>query len=266
MKTFSAIYEGVIKFDEKPNEDFYSVSKNFPIFAVADGVTQSHYQTGEYAYPRGAKEAAEIFCKSIIEFLEKKQNIKEAFDFANKKIKELNIKYGIDKKMDYMTHDWFDTVGTAGFIAGSKLYFGVVGDCGLAIFDKNNNKKFQTKEDVSQAVRKMKSIYKDWNKLSKNERSLIMHKDFRNNPNKKGYGSFTGEDGVENYYKIGVKNLKEGDMAVFYSDGFFELLEDKNFIRILRGQNREELDGFVMQKAKENEKYGDDRTFVSVIF
>jgi serine/threonine protein phosphatase PrpC len=112
----------------------------------------------------------------------------------------------------------------------------------------------------------MKSIYKDWNKLSKNERSLIMHKDFRNNPNKKGYGSFTGEDGVENYYKIEVKNLKEGDMVVFYSDGFFELLEDKNFIRILRGQNREELDGFVMQKAKENEKYGDDRTFVSVIF
>lgn len=276
QKYFSATYGDFIKFNAKPNEDFYSISKKFPIFALADGVTQSRYKTGEYAFPEGARKAAEIFCLKTIEYLEKnldlqnggqkeiKEKIKSAFDFANEKIKQLNEKYGIDKKLNYVEYDWFDTVGVAGVVVGNKICFGYVGDCGLIIFDKNNKKKFQTKDMVAPAVKRFKSLYKNWKDFPSEKRTLIIHKDFRNNPDKKGYGSFTGEKGVENYYKFGTKELKKGDMAVFYSDGFFELLKDKNFVETLKAGDKKKLDKFVMQKAKENEqKYGHDRTFIS---
>lgn len=265
MKYFSATYGDFIKFDEKPNEDFYLASKKLPIFAVADGVTQSHFKNGKYAFPSGARESAEIFCKSVIKFLENNLNIEKAFNFANEKIRGLNIKYGIDKRLNYVEYDWLDTVGIAGFIVKNKLYYGYVGDCGLIIFDKNNKKKFQAKDMVAPAVKRFKEMHKGWENFPQEKRTLIIHRDFRNNKNKKGYGSFSGEEGVKNYYKFGVEKLNRNDLAVFYSDGFFELLRDKKFIEILRGENRKELDDFVLQKAEENEqKFGHDRTFIAV--
>jgi len=274
---FAVTYSDFIKFDAKPNEDFYLVSKKFPIFTVADGVTQSHYKNGEYAFPKGAKETAEIFCYKTIEYLEKqldfkkpiekeiKNSIKEAFDFSDKKIKELNIRYGIDKKLNYIEYDWFDTVGVAGIILKNKIYYGYVGDCGLAIFDENNKLKFQTKDEVAPAVKRFREMYKNWKDFPQEKRTLIIHRDFRNNPDKKGYGSFTGEEGVQDYYKLGIKELKNNDLIVFYSDGFCELLKDKNFVKILKEKNRKKLDNFILQKAKENvQKYGHDRTFIAV--
>ena len=278
-----------MRFDVKPNEDAFLASKKFPIFAVADGVTQSHYPNGRYALPYGAKEAAHIFCRSIIKYLEKslskshsdilqnvrmifkdeeiKNQIIKSFDSANVKIKKLNEKHGIQKRMDYKEHDWFDTVGIVAAVFKNELHYGFVGDCGLIIFDKDNNKKFQTKDMVRPAVKRFNEIYPDWKKLDPLKRQFIIRKDFRNNPNKKGYGSFTGQTGVEHYYAIGKKKLNKGDVAVLYSDGFFELLKDRDFIKILRKQNKKQLNAFVMQKAKTNpHKYGDDRTFVSIIF
>ena len=274
MKYFCATYSDFIKFDRKPNEDCFLISKTLPVFAVADGVTQSHFLSGEYAYPMGAKAAAEIFCDTAVKSLEnnyqekdKKNIIKNAFDLINEKIKQLNISEGIAKKMNYIEYDLFDTVGAAGFLNGNKLYFGYAGDCGLAIFSKSNKKKFQTKDMVAPAVKRFRSLYKDWENMPLPEKTLIMHRDFRNNPNKKGYGSFSGEDGAEKYYKFGNKKLNKGDIVVFYSDGFLELLKNKEFIEILRKQNKNILDEFIIKKAKENpKKYGDDRTFVSFIF
>ncbi|MEK7562512.1 MAG: PP2C family serine/threonine-protein phosphatase [Patescibacteria group bacterium] len=264
-KYFTASYGDFIKFDKKPNEDFYLLSKKFSIFAVADGVTQSHYSNGDCVFPEGAKEAAEIFCRATVEYLEENLDLKSAFNFANEKIKELNEKYGIDKKMDYVIYDWFDAVGAAGFILENKLFYGYVGDCGLIIFDSNNKKKFQTKDAVAPAVKKFRETYKNWKKFSKNQRTELMHKDFRNNPNKKGYGSFTGEKSVENYYKFGAKDLAKDDLIVFYTDGTAKLLKDKNFIEILRKKNKKNLDKFILKKAEENEQaYGCDRTFIAV--
>ena len=278
MKVFSATYGDLIKFDEKPNEDFYLVSKKIPIFVVADGVTQSHFENGKYAFPNGAKEAAEIFCYKTLEVLEKEINndlserkVKEifikAFNFANDEIKKLNIKNGIDKKLNYVEYDWFDTVGIAGFILKNKIYYGYVGDCGLIIFDKLNKKKFQTKDMVAPAVKKFMKVYEKNGMLLLNERTLIIHKNFRNNPNKQGYGSFSGEKGVKNYYKFGSQKLSEKDLLVFYSDGFANYLDDGYFVKIIRGEDKKILDKFVAIKAlKNHKKYGTDRTFVSIVF
>lgn len=191
--------------------------------------------------------------------------MEKAFDDANQKIKELNIREGMDKNLNYVEYDWFDTVGIAAIIENNKLFYGFVGDCGLAIFDKNNKNKFQTKDMVQPAVARFVKQFEKHGRIEKRERTKIIHCDFRNNPNKKGYGSFSGEEGVKNYYKFGSKKLKTGDLVVLFSDGVFWLLKDKAFLQILRGQNKQELDEFIVKKATENtEKYGSDRTFIAI--
>ena len=278
MKYFAATYGDLVKFDKKPNEDFYLTSKKFPIFIVADGVTQSHFDDGTYAFPNGAKEAAEIFCYKTLDILERELNndlsekdirkvFVKAFDAANGEIKKLNIKYGIDKKMNYVEYDWFDTVAVAGLIVKDKLFYGYVGDCGLIIFNEANNKQFKTKDMVAPAVRNFTEIYEKNGILPLKERTLVIHKNFRNNPDKKGYGSFSGEEGVKNYYKFGTEKLNKNDLVVFYTDGFVGYLKDRNFIKAIRQENKKELNKCVSAKTKQNpKKYGTDRTLVSIIF
>jgi len=274
MKYSSATYTDFIKFDRKPNEDFYLISEKLPIFVIADGVTQSHFPTGEYAFPAGAQTTAKIFCYKVLEFLEKnfenknfQDLIENTFNLANQKIKEFNIAEGINKRLNYLEYDWFDCVGIAGFIIKNNLYYGYVGDCGLALFDKNNRLKFQTKDMVIPAIERAKKIYKNWESFPIEKRVLIMRKEFRNRIDGKGYGSFTGKEGVKKYYKIGSKNLKEKDLIIFYSDGFLNYLKFPDFIEILRKQDKKSLDKFTIQKAKENyENYGTDRTFIAIGF
>jgi serine/threonine protein phosphatase PrpC len=271
MKFFSATYTDIIKFNRKPNEDFFLISKNQPIFALADGVTQSRFKDGTYAYPAGARAAAQIFCQSAVEYTEKnlkpsRKVIEDAFDFANERIWELNKQEGMIAKLDYVVYDYFDTVGVAGFLVKEKLFFGYVGDCGLAIFAQNNILKFQTKDMVEPAQERARSIYKNWDAMAQNERTKIFHRDFRNNLSGKGYGSFTGEPGVRKYYEIDSLVLKSGDLIVFYSDGFVECLKFPEFIKILRSKDKKALDDFSTNKAKEdNGRFGTDRTLISII-
>ena len=272
MKIFSATYTDFIKFDRKPNEDFYLISEKFPIFVVADGVTRGHFPTGEYAFPAGAKSAVQIFCYSVLEFLENnwgkkkpKVLIKEAFDFANQKIRTLNFIEEIDKRLNYFEYDWFCCVGVAGFIVKNLLYFGYVGDCGVAILDRKNKLKFQTKDMVAPAVKRAERLLKNWESLSQRERTIILRRDFRNRKDGKGFGAFTGEEGVKKYYRIGKKKIKAGDLIVFYSDGFLNYFQFPEFIEILRKGEKKLLDDFSLQKAKESyEKYGTDRTLIAV--
>jgi len=292
MKIFGSTYTDLIKFNRKPNEDFLLISEKYPIFALADGVTQSRFEDGKYAYPAGARVAAQIFCQSVVEYLEKnfrptEKIIEKAFDFANERIWELNKNEGIIEKMDYVVYDYFDTVGVAGFLANpvrnsinrgitkylaskisnganNTLFYGYVGDCGLAVFAQNNKLKFQTKDRVEPAVKKAKGEYKNWRELSQNERTKIMHQYFRNQPLGFGYGSFTGEPGVKKYYQINSLVLNPGELIVFYSDGFVEYLKLPEFIEILRREDKKALDDFTFNKAKENYgKFGTDRTLIS---
>ncbi|MCX6764398.1 MAG: PP2C family serine/threonine-protein phosphatase [Candidatus Nealsonbacteria bacterium] len=280
MTYFSASYTDFIKFNRKPNEDFYLISSVSPIFTVADGVTQGRFESGAYAFPTGARAAAQIFCYTNLEFLEKnidfkqkdnlgfnKALIEKSFNLANRRIKELNINEGINKKLNYFDYDWFDAVGALGFILGNNLYYGFVGDCGLAIFNKANQLKFQTKDEVQPFLEKAKKIYKNWGELSFKQKSIIQHKDFRNSHSGQGYGSFSGEEGVKKYYQIDRKSLNEGDLVIFYSDGFSDYFKEPVFIEILRRKDKKSLSVLTLEKAKNNPlKYGTDRTLISINF
>lgn len=270
MRVFSATYTDNIKFNRKPNEDYFLISKKYPIFALADGVTQSRFENGKYAYPAGARVAAQIFCQSVVEYIEEnfkphKKIIEEAFDFANQRIWELNKNEGMVKKLDYLVFDYFDTVGIVGFLVKKTLFYGYVGDCGLAIFDKNDVLKFKTEDMVEPAQERARSIYPDWDKLDKNERTKIFHRDFRNIPSGFGYGSFTGEPWVKKYEQIDLLILSPNDLVIFYSDGFVEYLKFPEFVKILRSEEKKLLDEFTFKKAKESyEKFGTDRTLISI--
>lgn len=272
MRIFSATYTDVIKFNRKPNEDFFLISDKYPIFALADGVTQSRFEDGTYSYPAGARAAAQIFCNSCVEYIEKNPKhsqkvIKKAFDFANERIWELNKNEGMVEKLDYVVYDYFDTVGVVGFLVKKTLFYGYVGDCGLAVFAQNNILKFQTKDMVEPAQERARSIYKNWDELAQNERTKIFHRDFRNIPSGLGYGSFTGEPGVKKYEQINSLALSPDDLIVFYSDGFVEYLKFPEFIEILRKEDKRALDEFSLIKAKENyQKFGTDRTLISIKF
>ena len=279
MKHFSASYTDFVKYNRKPNEDFHLASSKMPIFIIADGVTQGRFESGVYAFPAGAKAAAQIFCYTILEFLEKgidlskkknhqfnKNLVKKSFNLANQRVYELNKNEGIYEKMNLFEYDLFDTVGVVGFVLDDSLYYGFVGDCGLIIFNKSNKVKFQTKDMVKPAVEKAKVIHKDWKNLSEKQQIIIEHRDFRNTPDKKGYGSFSGEKEVEKYYQIDKKALKKGDLFVFYSDGFVDYFQFPGFIEILRNKNKKSLDKFTLEKARlDNSKYGSDRTLISII-
>ncbi len=276
MKYFASTYTDFIKFDKKPNEDFYLASSKYLIFAVADGVTQAHFPSGKYAFPAGAQAASKIFCHALLEFLEKKLSqkkislqklIRGSFNLANKRIKELNKREGITQKMDNLIYDYFDTVGVVGFIKNNYLYYGYVGDCSLKIFNKENKLKFETEDKVALARERAKKKYKKWDQFSKNQKTIIMHKEYRNTLLRQGYGSFTGEKGVEKYYKIGREKLENKDLIVFHSDGFSEYFQFLEFIKILRKQDKSGLDDFTFKKAKQNPtKFGTDRTLISIIF
>lgn len=278
MRHFAVSFSDIFKFDRKPNEDFYLISSSFPIYAIADGVTQAHFPSGEYAFPLGAKTAAEIFCFTILNnlennFLNKKifrnpeQILEKSFNLANKKIRALNETEGMFEKLDYYVYDLFDTVGIAGFILKDILYYGFVGDCALKVFDKNNKLKFQTEDQVKKAINFAKNIHKDWENLTIQERIIIMHKEFRNRSDGKGYGSFSGEENVKKYYEIGKIFLKEGDLIVFHSDGFSNYFQFPEFLEFLRKGDGKSLKEFSYNLAIINPfKYGTDRTFIAINF
>lgn len=284
MKYLAVTYTDFIKFDRKPNEDFYLVSQKYPIFAIADGVTQAHFESGGYAFPLGSRAAAQIFCYTVSDFLETnltlfvkrdrpniireiKELIEESFNLANQRIRELNKNEGICQKLDYFLYDYFDTVGVVGVIWKDSLFYGYVGDSGLVIFDRKNNLRFQTEDGVEPALKKARERYPDWENLTEAQKTKIFHRDFRNNPSGNGYGSFSGEEGVKKYYKIDYLIPNLGDLIVFYSDGFASYFQFPEFIEILRKGDKKALDDFTLSKAKENyKKFGTDRTLITFVY
>jgi len=79
-------------------EDYFTKSKKFPIFTVADGVTLIVEPGKEYPNPSGAGRAAKIFCQCAVKNLEKiycdfeKKNLQEIFEKANREVEKYNAK------------------------------------------------------------------------------------------------------------------------------------------------------------------------------
>lgn len=267
-------------------ENTKTLNCNFPIedqcyatdeeAIVADGITRDPVGISDLnsisftemlkLYPRPS--GGELAAKTITEvFKESKGTIKERLIACNNAVKKLNKKY--IKQFDYLQHDYYGAVAASIQIKDNILEYAYICDCGIIVYDKNGNIKFQTKDD--------KELYSDpyinkinipWNLP---EARVIVRRDFRNNPNNiqngicVSYGAITGEKNAEQFIRTGQITLEKNDIIAVYSDGFVNFLKDTTFINEILHFNKEKLEEYVNKKSLEDYNlYGKEKTLVLI--
>lgn len=247
-----------------PIEDQYYAKDNIAI--VADGITTdpggvtdlSEYSFEELIkrYPRPS--GAELASKEIINTFRNSttSSLKERLIECNKAVKKLNNKY--IKKCDYLQNDYYGAVASCCKIQKQSLEYAYICDCGIIIYNKDGEIKFQTEND--------KEVYSDpyinniripWNKK---EARVIVRRDFRNNisniKNKRciSYGPLQGEDSAEKFIRCGKVNLDKEDIILVYSDGFINLLHEEKFINQILYFKRNRFEQFIQGISKKDPK------------
>lgn len=273
MKVFSTIKRSFL-LPDRPQEDYLFISKKYPIFVVADGVTLRPKKSKKYPNPSGAAKAAEIFCKTVISEAEKKYNRFEEQDLmnvveaGNKAVADYNISEGRTKEtINYLDFDLFSATTAFLLIKGKKAYWWSLCDSGVVILNKFGEWIFSS---PSLSPTKGKFLPKGWNKMKPDKRAIIMHgyrNKLRKNGELLGYGVVDGEKEALNYLNFGVIDLNSGDLAIVYTDGFEHYLKlDKfNKIFIEWPQDLEQKLEVLMDKEIKNSrtKYGLERSLIA---
>lgn len=255
-----------------PVEDQYYATDTMAI--VADGITRdpvgvfdlSSISNEEFIkkYPRpsGAELAAKIICETYAKAL---GTPKERLIRCNQAVKALNDRY--IATCDYLQNDYYGAVAAAVTIQENTLYYAYICDCGVIIYDKEGNIKFQTEDDKTKySDSYINKIGIPWDLP---ESRVIVRRDYRNNPENiqdghcVSYGSLTGEEDAIQFIQSGTQPLSSGDLVVVYSDGISNFLHEPNFINKLLNFNSQELEEYMNTQASSNySKYGKEKTLV----
>lgn len=261
-------------------EDALIIDYEKNLFAIADGVTRIYYRIKDFSEGSGSSKAARIFCDSVIKYLKNNlicdsDNLSRAFIFANNQIRKLNQQAGILKRLDYLEHDYYGTVGAAAFICDKgHLHYGYIADCRIIVFNSDWGTRLETPDEVS--IMKMLLHQTSCEDLLKDH--VFVHTNLRNNlykfdaiESKIGYGVFTGEKKVVGFFRIGEIEIQNGDFVCIFTDGFSPIIDHPNFLAIIKKLclhfdsrrayseiNRlcEYLSGI------DSNKYGDDKVFI----
>lgn len=255
-----------------PIEDQYYTSDNEAI--IADGITRDPIGIKDFSkhsfqefldkYPRPS--GAFLAAKEIVSTFSKTNgSLKDRLIKCNENVKKLNDKY-IDK-CDYLENDYYGAVASCMRIENNILDYAYICDCGLIVYDKDGNIKFQTEDD--------KELYSDpyinqlgipWNLP---EARVIVRRDYRNNLNnikdskRVSYGALTGEESAIEFIRYGKLELLKDDIIVLYSDGFTKFLHEKDFISQLLNFDEEKFENYVDAKSvSDYDKYGKEKTIV----
>jgi serine/threonine protein phosphatase PrpC len=280
MNISTAIFTQQNYHRKHPMEDVAALGTNRHSYALADGVTRDSYSPAEIRYSGSAK-SAKIFCESVLSSLKNANcdddSLRHAFDRANRGIGELNRADG--KGTDPIDNDYFGAVGAAAFICHERhLHFGYVGDCRIIVYGENG-KILETPDDVA-PVRAYLSYLKSHGMESKDTRSRLIRSHVRNNANfhgasgqQPGYGVFTGEIGVRDFYRVGRISLGNYNLILLFSDGMVPVVERDDFLRLINGFP-ERYEGRELQERMdllcstlgtlEPESYGDDKALILV--
>ena len=237
------------------------------IVVVADGITRDPIGATflptptdpNYPKPSKATEVANIFCESLVSFLRDSppslKSLNQAFVRANEEIRNPNR--GID--IDYLKNDFAACVGVGGVIHENLLYYGYIGDCGLAVFDRKGTLQFQTK-DEGPSKEIGKQARREGKKWSDPVWRAHVRKHYRNNPSEPlSYGAFTGEETAMDFLRTGRYGIREGSTIIFYTDGVLPFMNTKTF-RITR-RFRDLQDHVEKNKIRLN---GAEGTFVTI--
>lgn len=268
-KTFENVKTSNCNF---PIEDKYYADDTKAI--VADGITRDpigildlskvSYEEMIKLYPRPS--GAELAAKTIVEtFAKSEGNLLEKLIKCNQEVKKLNDLY--INKCDYLQNDYYGAVASCVNIEGSKLHYGYICDCGIIIYDKYGNIKFQTEDD--------KEKYSDFyiNEIGipwyLPEARVIVRRDYRNNLNNiqnnhcVSYGAITGEEEAISFIHTGTIDLENTDIVVIYSDGFRNLLQLPEFINLIINFDSDNFEEYIEKISKSNyEKYGKEKTLI----
>lgn len=255
-----------------PIEDQFYASETETI--VADGITRDPIGISDlsncslkefldrYPRPSGAELAAKVICDT---FSKTNGSLIERLIKCNESVRQLNNKY--IKKCDYLEKDYYGAVASCISIENNVLNYAYICDCGIIVYDRFGNIKFQTEDD--------KELYSDpyinkigvpWNLP---EARVIVRRDYRNNLNNIqddkciSYGAITGEKSAMKFVRTGQFELSDGDIIAVYSDGFTKFLHDRDFIRQILHFEKVEFERYIKTKSKlDYEKYGKEKTLV----
>lgn len=260
-----------------PQEDYLLISKRYPIFVVADGVTLEIKQ-GAYPVPSGAGKAAQIFCKEVIREAEQiydnftEKNVTQVFVKANEAVGEYNRLHGRTKEsINFWDFDFFSA--TAGFIVmrDNIFYWASICDSYVAHFDRNGILLFQSPGCWSIMG---KHLPKEWKTMDEEEGTKMAKKLARNKINEKGerigYGVVTGEKEAEHYLNHGSFSVRQGDFVALFTDGFEPYLRLPEFINLFKDWSnslRSRVANFTGEKSKNDPAaFAHERSLIIISF
>lgn len=255
-----------------PLEDQFYAQNNEAI--IADGITRDPIGISDlskcpfslllekYPRPSGAELAAQTIVKA---FSQSAGSLKERLIYCNEQVKQLNDKF--IKHCDYLENDYYGAVASCVKIENDILNYAFLCDCGVIIYDKFGNVKFQTKDEKERySDPYIEKINIPWNLP---EARVIVRRDYRNNPNNiingkcVSYGAITGEKEAINFIRTGTIKIDSDDVIAIYSDGFTPFLQNEEFINHLLNFNKLKFEQYITDLSNTNyNKYGKEKTLV----
>lgn len=285
MMTYRAAFPNVRYGHLMPPEDASAFAEG--VFAVADGITRDpSYQLNfkkrsiesllkNYPNPSGARRVADIFCETFVQKVRRKKNMRgvaEAFLSANRHIGVYNRR--TIGETDYLVRDLYGCVAAGAVIKGKTLYWGVIGDCGIAVYDKRGRRKLRSPNSMETFERHVASgdIVFKWETM---EGRRLVREGYRNNPDAKirgicvSYGALTGERKAEPFIHVGSCGLSGGDVVILYTDGFAPHVGRKEFSRIFNHPSESVVDQrFIpydqLMALKHPETFGKERSLIAI--
>lgn len=273
VKTLSIHFNDTTENSKKHQPEDFLICKN-NIFIVCDGVYQNHKEP--YPSPSYAAKAAEITANSIFSFLEnnlaKKDILKKAIKFANKKVREYNESQGITKQtLDYINIQYAATLFSCGFIKDDTFHFAQIYDCGVMVEDQLGNPEI----DIITNAKPYKELITDLQnkgkfKLNSQEEHIYVRKKLVNNIDAKineNYlylGALTGQSKALQFVKYGSTTLFKNQTIYLYTDGFIPYIYDTQFRTIARNLNKSEIKEYIKSKEVLGDKYKKEKSLIIV--
>jgi len=252
-----------------PAEDAWVLEGNRA--CVADGITRDPVvdtNWGErsmeelleyYPNPSPASEAAKVTCEKCVSSVN--DNPTTCLQSANTAVGNLNR--GLE--CDYLTKDYAGCVAAGAVISQDRLAWASIGDCQVAVFDKEGEKVFVSPNGMAAFEQYIQGREENWRNP---KRRVQIRKEFRNNPNqifegkRVSYGALTGEITALEFIESGELQLPESARVVLFSDGFAAYLDQPEFLlKLLAG--KEEFIAWSNGLAQtDTHKFGRERTLV----
>ena len=272
--------EDFLKFSHAthPQEDYCLISRKYPIFVVADGVTLIQYiiEKKKYPNPSPAGEIARVFCEAVIKEAEKRYenfsqtDMREVFREGNKVAALYNNNHGrMRDTLDYWDNDLHAATGAIVVVKDNRVFWASICDSYVAHFDESNNLKFKSPKCDSFSEAPAPQFTGDSNnRIEKIKYTWRVRRNGIDEQGKRvGYGVITGEANAESYLAQGDFEIKEGEKLCLVTDGFEDYLEEPEFKELLSAWTEDiesKLKNLSLRKAEENgDKFGRERTLIA---